>query len=419
MGYSSEELTGKSYARYLIPEDVVRTREVAKSLLAGERLNNFTNTYFHKNGQQVHLRWSGFWSEEEEAFVCVARDVTEENLAQQKLREKDELHSALVEHGADIISLVDEEGNFLYRSGAGLALLGYSPVDLIGQSVFEFIHPADVAQAKAALTQLLTSKEPVTIAEFRFRTAAGEWRWLESTASNQLHSPSVRALVISSRDITERVESQLLQLERNQQFKSLFENHVDAVVYQNREGILLDANPATLSLLGMPKADVINRPFSEFLPTEVIPVCKSTLQEAFRGEPVRFEVAMPLEADTKYLDIIKIPVSVGGETIGVYSILRDVTEIHNAHQVIERQAEKLDTILSSVTDSFIALDKEWRFSYVNSVFAKQGGHNQEELLGKNIWEVFPRISPSKFRRQCEEAAKEGTAKHFEERYAYS
>ncbi|PRY03653.1 PAS domain S-box-containing protein, partial [Pontibacter ummariensis] len=32
---------------------------------------------------------------------------------------------------------------------------------------------------------------------------------------------------------------------------------------------------------------------------------------------------------------------------------------------------------------------------------------------------FPRISPSKFRRQCEEAAKEGTAKHFEERYAYS
>ncbi|AKD02091.1 hypothetical protein PKOR_01720 [Pontibacter korlensis] len=366
------------------------------------------------------MLWSGVWSDEDQMYVCVGRDITEEVLTRQKLQQKEELHQALMEHGANVTKMVDEEGKFLYTSGSALYEFGYSPEQLVGKSAFSLIHPNDVSKVQTSLSELLTGKDHVTISEFQFKAADGSYRWLEGVLSNQLHNPSVKAIITTTRDITERIETRQRLQESEQRYKSLFENHADAILFQNREGLIIDANPITLTLLKLTEQEILGRPLSDFLPDETIPICNLTLQQALRGKAVRYELPIPFGGkDVPYFDVIKIPVNVDGEIIGVYSILRDVTKTYNSNRIIEQQAYKLDNILESITDAFITLDKDWRFSYVNTVFANQEGYTQDELMGKNIWETFPSMISTDFQRNCKEALESGQARHFEESYHHT
>jgi PAS domain-containing protein len=51
---------------------------------------------------------------------------------------------------------------------------------------------------------------------------------------------------------------------------------------------------------------------------------------------------------------------------------------------------KVATILESITDAFVAFDRDWRYTYVNRAAAQILHKTPEELLGKQVWnEVFP------------------------------
>jgi len=53
---------------------------------------------------------------------------------------------------------------------------------------------------------------------------------------------------------------------------------------------------------------------------------------------------------------------------------------------------KVATILESITDAFVAFDRDWRYTYVNWAAAKILHKTPEELLGKHVWnEVFPEL----------------------------
>ncbi|HEX8532609.1 MAG TPA: PAS domain-containing protein, partial [Allosphingosinicella sp.] len=46
-------------------------------------------------------------------------------------------------------------------------------------------------------------------------------------------------------------------------------------------------------------------------------------------------------------------------------------------------------ILESVSDAFYAVDRDWRFTYLNRKAEEWWGRRREELLGKVYWEEFP------------------------------
>lgn len=64
-------------------------------------------------------------------------------------------------------------------------------------------------------------------------------------------------------------------------------------------------------------------------------------------------------------------------------------------QAKERQAEaeaaqeKVTRILESVTDGFVAVDRQWQFTYVNAQAERLLGTTRQALTGKVLWELFP------------------------------
>jgi len=68
---------------------------------------------------------------------------------------------------------------------------------------------------------------------------------------------------------------------------------------------------------------------------------------------------------------------------------RDVTERAKAEEQIKEKNRQIENILESITDGFIALDKNYRYTYANSKIGEMLGCTPDSLIGKNVWELFP------------------------------
>ena len=76
-GYRPEELVGERLLDFVAPEDLARTQEEARQVMAGRPRIGFENRYIRSDGRRVHVMWSACWSERDQLRIGVARDVTE------------------------------------------------------------------------------------------------------------------------------------------------------------------------------------------------------------------------------------------------------------------------------------------------------------------------------------------------------
>lgn len=71
----------------------------------------------------------------------------------------------------------------------------------------------------------------------------------------------------------------------------------------------------------------------------------------------------------------------------------------------EAARERLETMLSSISEAFITFDYDWRCTYINDRAAGLIDVSGQELLGKNLWEFSPEMVGTPFYRQLHWAAK--------------
>jgi PAS domain S-box-containing protein len=73
----------------------------------------------------------------------------------------------------------------------------------------------------------------------------------------------------------------------------------------------------------------------------------------------------------------------------------------------ELAREQIAQVLQSITDGFVAFDRESRFTYVNHKAARTLGRPANELLGKVLWQEFPEFAKTSFGRLYHRAVTEG------------
>jgi two-component system, cell cycle sensor histidine kinase and response regulator CckA len=102
-----------------------------------------------------------------------------------------------------------------------------------------------------------------------------------------------------------------------------------------------------------------------------------------------------------------------GTPVGVTGIAQDVTALREA-EVRARAYERFAGFVDSDREAFFALDGEWRFTHLNRAASEALARSPDELVGKVIWEEFPWVVGSGFRRLYEEALGSGGAVESEE-----
>lgn len=88
----------------------------------------------------------------------------------------------------------------------------------------------------------------------------------------------------------------------------------------------------------------------------------------------------------------------------------DTTAVHGNEERVAR-------VLESMTSAFYGLDREWRFTHLNSQAERVLGRGRDELLGRVIWDEFPEAVDTQFFTEYNRAADTGQPVSFEEYYA--
>lgn len=413
LGYEKNELGGRAFIDLVHPHDRAYTLKIQQDLIRGFEIGYFENRCIQKSGKEISLQWSVSWSEEDEAFFCTARDGRAPSQCRGNLVKKEELQRILLEHGSDLLALVDEELNFMYTGGAALKEFGYQMEELIGSNATKLVHPEDLPLVFETLTKVMVSANRIKVPKFRFRNGFGEWRWIKATAWNQLEAPSIRAIIVSALDITERENAKLQRKEGQRRHKVLMESSPDLVLYEDKNGIIKEASSSATCYFGQEKEKIINRSLYDFLPSDVLLINSATRKDAILGRKVNYNLEIAFAGSgPRLFDIAKIPVKERHEVTGVLTVAKDVTLAAHAHRLVKQQAKKLTTVFESLTDGFFTLDRNWNFTYINSEFDRLLHTKREEMLGKNIREVFPKEYGRAFYEQFQKAMESGKAVHF-------
>jgi PAS domain S-box-containing protein len=141
-------------------------------------------------------------------FVGAVMDVTEHTRAEAALKQGQKRFRAMVEKSAEGIVLGTPEKGVIYASPSVEQVLGYRPDEFAGRSLYRVVHPDHRQRIADTVAALLADQNNVVIDEVMLLHKDRSWRSIECTMRNLLHEPSVQALVVNFRDITERKHAQ-------------------------------------------------------------------------------------------------------------------------------------------------------------------------------------------------------------------
>jgi diguanylate cyclase (GGDEF)-like protein/PAS domain S-box-containing protein len=160
---------------------------------------------------------------------------------------------SLVENARDVIHVINEDRTTRYITPSIKRLLGWTPEEMIGRPATDLVHPEDVEHALAALRRDRTNPGAGQGLQLRVRHRDGGWRIFEAVGRNLLDDPHVRAIVVNSRDVTERRRV----AEEASRLAAIPQGHPNPILEVDGEGRLAYANPAAEGLaleLGLPSA---------------------------------------------------------------------------------------------------------------------------------------------------------------------
>lgn len=136
--------------------------------------------------------------------VVNIRDLTDSAVAASALEITENRFRRMIENISDTITLLDADGQVVQSTGNLKPIMGYPLGFWDGRDVFELVHPDDAARIADSFAELRRSPGADLEGEMRVRAADGGWVDVEVYAVNLLADPDVGAVVLTTRNISER-----------------------------------------------------------------------------------------------------------------------------------------------------------------------------------------------------------------------
>ena len=129
----------------------------------------------------------------------------------EELEASEERFRALVQHGSDLITVIEPDGTIIYQSPSIERVLGYAAPDVLGRKLTELTHPDDMHRVTSFITDAMKLQGATNSAAVRLRALDGTWVNVEIVGTDHRDDAAVRGLVLNIRDVSERhaLEEQL------------------------------------------------------------------------------------------------------------------------------------------------------------------------------------------------------------------
>jgi PAS domain S-box-containing protein len=166
---------------------------------------------------------------------------------------------ALIQNLTDMIVIIDDRGLVSYESPSWARTIGYPEGYFVGQSPFPFIHPDDLPAVLKDFADSVQNVMDGIPTPFRFRRADGTWAYLEALANNMMDQPAIRGIVITVRDVTERIRAQEDLRESEEQHRLLINASRDVIYTVSPDLTVQSCSPSIKLTLGYKPEELIGK----------------------------------------------------------------------------------------------------------------------------------------------------------------
>jgi len=325
------------------------------------------------------------FSEWEIAFVELLSDWLSSRLEERRLSERryEQYLGGLLEHASDVVGVVDERGEYGFVSPAVERLFGHASDELLGGSILEYVHPEDRPDVEAFLDRVCNTPAETHSAEYRFRDASGNWRWVETRATDRRADPVIEGVLTSSRDITER-KARERRLDTEQALtESIFQTLPDIFyAFDGSQGFLRWSDELA-AVTGYTDEELAGmHPVECIAPADRQRVAETIADILDTGESVT------VEADLQTKDGTRTPYEFSGarmtdddgDTLGLVGVGRDIT-------TRKRRQRQFEAIFNNTYQFTGLMDTDGTVLEANETALAFGGLDRDDVVGSKLWET--------------------------------
>ena len=342
------------------------------------------------------------------------RDISERRRKEEALRQSEERYRAIFEQAVEGFFQSTPEGRWIKVNQALAGMCGYdSPEEMIAAIMDIGSQHYTNRQDREVFNRLLLERGVVENFEHETRRKDGSTFWT-SVSARAVRDSEGRILYYEGthEDIDKRKTAELLLVDAEEQYRSLFESSTNAILIRNREGRITMVNPAGVDLLGAAKAEeLIGRAYLDLVYPEDRPLSAERIEKIFLGDagqqPIgssgrpavlpREHRMVTLKGEVIHVESTGVAFHHKGESF-LQGIFRDITERKQAEEALRRsednyrclfeeskRAEELyRSLLNASADAIVVYDLEGNVRFLNPSFTRIFGWTLEELSGKRI-----------------------------------
>lgn len=186
----------------------------------------------------VHAFEARIATNDQNHLLSVIRDITDQKIMEQNLKESEDRFGLMVKNSSDIIILINPDGTLRYVNSSIHKITGYTSEEVLGKLIFEVIHPDDHEILGKAWDECLKHPDQVITVQYRHIHKTREWVYLEATGQSFVNEPSIASVIANVRDITGRklAEARMNKMEEelrknNSLLRSILESPQGIIIF--------------------------------------------------------------------------------------------------------------------------------------------------------------------------------------------
>ena len=350
--HSPQDLIGRAVLDFVHPDNLDMVRERIRALtewnepapLVREKLVRLDGTAFDAEVAATPTEWG-----RKPAIQVVARDISAQVAAEEALRRSEALYRDIFENVSDLLFMHDMDGVFLSINPAVERTLGYTPEEVIGRSIAEFIVPEHRARFATYLEILKRRGHAAGL--MYVQTKQGDTRLLRYNTSVLLENGEQRYVRGSARDITREVEAERELRRQKRFFEAIFNHSPVAIVALDLEQRITACNAAFERMFGYTAEEVIGVTLDDLIVSEERKdEALQATAHATAGEVVHLTTRRKRKDGSEFdVEIFGVPVFVDGQQVGAIGIYHDVSEFVRAREEAEAYARAKSEFLANMS----------------------------------------------------------------------
>ncbi len=346
---SAEDILGKPVIDFVHPDHRERALKRIQELQVQDSRElspvapYVEEKFIRLDGETIDVEVAAFpmtLAADQNAILVIFRDITEQKRQQQAIQERERRFRQLVSLLPDA-TIIHKNGVIFFANQTALQMLRIETEDdIVGRTVFEFLHPDEHEKVRKRIKTLLRTGTPVPVVNERIMRSDGDVFLAETVAFPFIERGELAVLVVMH-DVTEQ-KKLLKALEKSEsKFRSLAELLPASVFIVSEFGEILYINRSSQAILGYTPEELISIDANEIIPPEALAASGEKMAALDVGENTHFELQVKTKAGSWIWMDVALTKMVLDERIVGLGVATDITWRKETEALLKEQAQKL------------------------------------------------------------------------------